>query len=91
METNFQISYETNSDVKVGEKIKLNAKCINPIYNKDTLIKWKSLDPDIASVQENGNVIGLKEGYAFIRAYLEEDEEVYVDFFVTVVPIDLKP
>ena len=91
METNFQISYETNSYVKVGEKIKLNAKCINPIYNKDTLIKWKSLDPDIASVQENGNVIGLKEGYAFIRAYLEEDEEVYVDFFVTVVPIDLKP
>ena len=88
MNNNFVINYETNSYVCVGEKIKLNATCINPIYNKDN-IKWKSLDPEYASVQEDGNVIGLKEGNAFIRAYLEEDDAIYVDFLVTIVARDL--
>lgn len=88
MNNNFKISYETNSYVSIGDKIKLNAEFI---YNKEEKIKWKSLDPDFASVQEDGYVIGLKEGNAFIRAYLENDEEVFVDFLVTIVGRDITP
>lgn len=80
----FDISYETNSYTKIGESIKLNAEYIKRDETK-VAISWKSLNTEIASVDSDGNVQGLKEGVVTIRAYLLDDETKYIDFVVTVL------
>ena len=78
----FNVSYDTNSYVLVNEKIKLNAEYNTRVGEKVNL-KWKSLDTQIASVS-NGEVTGLKVGFTKVRVYLENDENKYFDFGVTV-------
>ena len=80
----FQIRYESNSYVTVGEQIKLNATYINR-ENQLCDVQWSTLDPSLATVDETGCVTGISTGVATIRASLPEDESVYQDFVVTVV------
>ena len=80
----FEVSYETNSYVTVGEEIKLNAKYINE-NNNELALSWKSLNTDIATVDTEGKVTGVKAGLATIRASVFNDENIYFDFPVTVV------
>lgn len=84
----FDISYETTSYTKIGESIKLNAEYIKRDESKPAL-SWKSLNPEIATVDDSGNVKGVAEGVATIRAYVSDDENAYVDFVVTVLPENL--
>ena len=79
----FDISYETNSYVEIGEYIKLNAIFINPLNQQENVI-WDTLTPDIAGVDALGNVIGVEKGIATIRAY-SKDRKQYQDFIVTVL------
>lgn len=80
----FKVEYETESYVKPGETIQINA-----VYVKDevetTEFKWESLNPEIATV-ENGTVTGVAEGVATIRVTLKDDATVYYDIPVTVIP-----
>lgn len=80
----FDISYETNSYVVVGEDIQLNAKYINN-KNQEVAVKWSSLDATAATVNEKGIVTGLKVGKVIIRATVVGDDNKYQDFVVTVV------
>lgn len=64
--------------IKVGETICLNileneeiTQIINNNYN-NTNFTWKSANEDIASVNENGIVTGIKDGYTTIYAKHEE-------------------
>lgn len=84
----FDISYETTSYTKKGESVKLNAEYIKRDESKAE-ISWKSLNPEIATVDDEGNVKGVSEGVATIRAYVSDDENAYVDFVVTVLPENL--
>ena len=84
----FEVSYETNSYVTVGEEIKLNAKYINE-NNNELALSWKSLNTDIATVDTEGKVTGVKAGLATIRASVFNDENLFFDFPVTVVDKDL--
>lgn len=84
----FDISYETVSYVIKGESIKLNATFINS-KNESIAVKWSSLDETAATVDENGNVIGLKVGKAIIRATATSDEAKTIDFVVTVIDADI--
>ena len=79
----FDISYDTNSYVEIGEYIKLNAIYINPYNNQENVI-WETLTPDIAGVDNEGFVTGVSDGLATIRAY-SKDLKQYQDFIVTVV------
>lgn len=64
--------------IKVGETLNLNileneevTQIINNNYD-NTNFTWKSTNEDIASVNENGVVTGLKDGYTTIYAKHEE-------------------
>ncbi len=78
----FDISYATNSYVTTDSVIKLNASYINNLGKKEN-VRWESLNKDIASVDGDGSVTGLKPGNAYIRAYISATK--YQDFLVTVV------
>ena len=77
----FDVSYETNSYVLEGDKIKLNANYLS----KDVTpkLKWTSKDSSIATV-ENGEVTGLKAGYVYITVEEENTKDTF-DFGVTVL------
>lgn len=82
----FDISYETDSYVSVDSSIRLNAIYINSLGNKEE-VKWESLNTEIAAVDDNGLVDGLKPGNVYIRSKISE--KVYQDFLVTVVSEDV--
>ena len=83
----FDISYETNSYVKVNEKIQLNAEYIDG--DTKGAIVWSTLNPEIADVTDEGKVTGLASGLATIRATVEGKADVYQDFYVTVVSAEI--
>lgn len=80
----FDISYNTTSYVAVDSVIKLNAVYYNAFGKKED-VKWESLNKDIALVDGDGAVTGLKEGKAYIRAVSIANSKKYQDFMVTVV------
>ena len=82
----FDVSYETNSYLTVDEVIKLNAKYITK-NNEQFSVTWSSLNPEVASVDETGNVTGLSIGLAKIRATYKDD--LYFDFTVTVLDTNI--
>ena len=77
-----QGSYDTTSYVKVNDVIKLNAELVGK--GVSTLV-WESKDESIAMVDQEGNVSGLKEGNTYIVARDKENEEIKLEFMVTVV------
>ena len=77
-----QGSYDTTSYVKVNDVIKLNAELVGK--GVSTLV-WESKDESIAMVDQEGNVSGLKEGNTYIVARDKENEEIKLEFLVTVV------
>ena len=84
----FDISYETNSYMNIGQSINLLAQYIK----RDTStvdVTWMSLNQNIATVDNAGKVTGVASGVATIRASLVNDETTYFDFVVTVLPENL--
>ncbi len=76
-------SYETVSYVEPENTITLKAT----LYKLSSKILWKSNNPDIATVDENGVVTGIKTGYAEIIAYAEGNEMVNLSYGVTIIPL----
>ena len=73
--------YETTSIVIVNETIQIDAM----LQQKDDTLSWKSLNENIATVDESGKITGLEEGYAEIVAYASTDESIKQVFGITVV------
>lgn len=46
-------------------------------FNATSKIKWRTYNENIAKVDSNGVVTGVKPGYIMIEAYSEEDETVF--------------
>ena len=84
----FDISYETNSYVQVGYGIQLNAIYYDKKHTAQEIV-WSSLTEDIATVDADGFVTGVKVGMATIRATLKDNSEIYQDFVVTVLDAEL--
>lgn len=78
-----KIEITNNNSMFVGETIKLSPK-ITPSNTTNTATIYESLTPDIATVDAYGNVYAIKKGEAIIRVKCDEDENVFIDFIITV-------
>lgn len=61
------IECQDNSIVLLGETVQINASVV-PIDASNTSIEWRSLNPEIASVDNKGNVKGVSFGHTQIIA-----------------------
>lgn len=74
-------NYETTSVVVVDESIKINATLEGTLGK----VIWKSSNTNLATVDSTGKVTALKEGYVTITAYMEGNNDVSLDFGVTIL------
>ena len=65
---------ESSTSVKKGNKIQLEAK-VKPVDAPSDNIVWSSSDPETASVDSNGMVLGEKEGVAIITCETENGKK----------------
>lgn len=65
---------ESSTSVKKGSKIQLEAK-VKPVDTPSDNIVWSSSDPETASVDSNGMVLGEKEGVAIITCETENGKK----------------
>ena len=77
-------SYETNSYVLIDENIKLNG-IVNYRDESTSEVVWESLTPEIATVDESGNVTGINAGEAKIVAKDPKNAELKLEFVVMVL------
>lgn len=77
-----QASFETNSYVVVNDVIHINASLHGPT---EGTIVWTSSDNSIATVDESGNIVGLKAGTVIITASNSNDESIYLEFSILVL------
>lgn len=59
---------KASAELKKGERLRLNASVI-PIVATDKTMSWKSSDPEVVSVNQNGILSGKKDGEAVIEAW----------------------
>ena len=76
-------AYYTNSYVEKDDSIQLLAEVVRKDGTK-AAVKWSSLTPEIATVDENGVVTALKAGTAKIVATDPNNETLTLEFVVTV-------
>ena len=76
------VSYNTTSVVKVNDVVKVTPKLYGPGTAK---YLYKSLDSDIADINDAGEITGKSSGYARFEVYLEGNENVKSVFGVTVL------
>ncbi len=77
-------SYEDESYVVIDETVKLNAE----VVRKDGTtanVNWKSLTPDLATVDENGLVTALNAGTAKIVAEDPNNSNLKLEFVVIIL------
>lgn len=89
-EFRWDMNIEGQKAVAVGGTTKIN---ISNVRNGETVESsdffpityiFRSLDPDIATVDTKGNITGIALGTTTIRAYLFENQNIYADFEITV-------
>lgn len=73
---NIEILFD-RKEIEVGEEIllKTEVKKGNEILSGKE-IKWLSSNPEVATVDENGKLIGHKEGKVSIKVALKEDDKI---------------
>lgn len=78
---------QTSIELEIGDTSVLNA-ALSPVptLEEDAQIEWKSFDPEVAAVDENGVVTAVSEGYSFIKASSVVDDSIYGYCVVHVVP-----
>ncbi len=64
-------------DIKVGETKALNAVMKpEPTLEKDKALEWTSFNPSVATVDENGVIQALSEGYTYIKVNTKANNKV---------------
>ena len=79
-----EASYESDSFVGIGETVELNA-VVSTKEGLERPVEWSSLTPEIATVDENGVVEGIKAGLAKIVAKDPQNADLQVEFVITVL------
>ena len=76
-------SDEKDITINAGDSKKIMVKVLPNNATNQKLI-WKSSDPSIAKVDDDGNVTGLKEGSTTIKAKTDDGSNKNISFKVTV-------
>ena len=88
----FTLSFTAGQNkVQIGTSFNLVAKTDPELTNVEIL--YKSSNPDIATVDEFGNVTGVSEGRTSIKAYYAYDSNISTSIIVNVVnyaPLNIK-
>ena len=80
----FDISFETNSYVKINDTIKINATFYSP--DNDVLpVIWTLDNNKIAEVDQDGNITGLMSGSVLVKVSTQHDPNLYKEFTIAVV------
>ncbi|MBE5870244.1 MAG: hypothetical protein E7294_03135 [Lachnospiraceae bacterium] len=78
------VTVSGKTQVQVGKTIKLTANVLPADATEDKTVTWVSSDDTILTVDEEGNVRGIKEGAAKVTAKAANVESA--EFAVTVIP-----
>ena len=80
------ITLSGETEVEVGYSVRLVAT-IAP-SGADNEIRWESVKPEVATVDDKGNVTGVSEGTAYIIVYYVKDESIKSSRFKIKVTVD---
>jgi len=81
------IAIEGSEKVLAGKSIPLTAK-VTPEYADDTSVTWSIIDnPEVATVDENGVVTGIKAGTVTVKATAKDKSGAFATHNVTVEEI----
>lgn len=61
------VTMDETAEISIGEQLQLAAKTL-PLETSDGLVTWSSSNKDIATVTEDGIIIGIKQGSCIITA-----------------------
>lgn len=76
---------ESPVTIVLGESKKLNV-LFNPVNASNKTLQWKSVNSDVASVDKDGNVLGVSAGKSIIRAKTTDGSNLTINCVVTVIP-----
>lgn len=79
---------KTACSVKVNETVRIKAM-IYPEDATDSTVKWNSSDPSTATVDNSGNVKGIKPGEVTITAKSASNNEISASCTVKVLPAEV--
>ena len=80
------ITLHGESEVEIGYSIRMSATVLPD--GADNSIRWESNKPEVATIDDKGNVVGVSEGTAYITAYSIVDESVKSSRFKIKVTVD---
>ena len=81
-----QIKFEESPvTIVLGESKKLNV-LFNPVNASNKTLQWKSVNSDVASVDKDGNVLGVSAGKSIIQAKTTDGSNLTINCVVTVIP-----
>jgi hypothetical protein len=73
-------------ELNIGKSIKLIPHTYLNGESTSSTVVWESMNESIASVSSDGTILALQDGDATIRVSLENNDEVYAEVLVHVVP-----
>lgn len=76
---------ESPVTIVFGESKKLNV-LFNPVNASNKTLQWKSVNSDVASVDKDGNVLGVSAGKSIIQAKTTDGSNLTINCVVTVIP-----
>jgi hypothetical protein len=76
-------------ELPLGSSFQLNASYFNAVGDRiqEAQIQWKSLDPDIITVQPNGTLTPIQKGTAELVAQTTTEEGVLIESKITITVI----
>ena len=76
---------ESPVTIVLGETKKLNV-LFNPVNASNKTLQWKSVNSGVASVDKDGNVLGVSAGKSIIQAKTTDGSNLTINCVVTVIP-----
>ena len=81
--SSLELRHESTSVIEPNEELEISLELVN-VPSKLRNVVWESLNINVATVDQEGKVTGIKDGTAEIFAYLKDMPEVNMSIIVSV-------